>query len=274
MAQVVNTNIMSLNSQRNLNNTQTAMQTALQRLSSGLRINSAKDDAAGLAISERFTAQIRGLNQGARNAADAISLAQTAEGALQEIGNSVQRIRELSVQSVNATNSSSDRAALQTEVAQLKSEIERVAGTEFNGQEILKTNAGDFVFQVGANNGDSITVTTSNLTSAAGYASTVTNADVSTQAGASAAISASDAFLSTINTMRANLGAVQNRFESVIRNTQNTAENLSASRSRIQDADFAAETAALTRAQILQQAGVAMLSQSNAVPQNVLSLLG
>lgn len=274
MAQVVNTNVMSLNAQRNLNSTQSAMQVALQRLSSGLRINSAKDDAAGLAISERFNAQIRGLNQAARNSADAISLAQTAEGALNEITASIQRIRELAVQSTNATNSSNDRAALQTEVSQLQAEIERVAGTKFNGQAILSSNAGAFAFQVGADQGDTITVTTSNVTSSTGYTDLRTTADISTANGASSAIGYADTFLNTINTMRATLGAVQNRFESVIRNTQNTAENISAARSRIQDADFAAETAALTRAQILQQAGVAMLAQANAVPQNVLSLLG
>lgn len=274
MAQVVNTNIMSLNAQRNLNRTQGDMQTALQRLSSGLRINSAKDDAAGLAISERFSAQIRGLNQAARNSADAISLAQTAEGALAEIANSTQRIRELAVQAVNASNSASDRAALQTEVGQLQAEIARVAGTEFNGTAVIGSGAGNFVFQVGANAGDTITVTTSNITSATGYSDLQSTANVSTAAGASAAIGYADTFLSTVNTQRATLGAVQNRFESVIRNTQNSVENLTAARSRIQDADFAAETASLTRAQILQQAGVAMLSQANAVPQNVLSLLG
>lgn len=274
MAQVVNTNIMSLNAQRNLNRTQSDMQTALQRLSSGLRINSAKDDAAGLAISERFSAQIRGLNQAARNSADAISLAQTAEGALAEIANSTQRIRELAVQAVNASNSSTDRAALNTEVTQLQAEIARVAGTEFNGTAVIGSGAGDFVFQVGANAGNTITVTTSNITTATGYTDLQSTASVTTAANASTAIGYADTFLNTVNTMRATLGAVQNRFESVIRNTQNTSENLSAARSRIQDADFAAETAALTRAQILQQAGVAMLSQANAVPQNVLSLLG
>ena len=270
MAQVVNTNIMSLNSQRNLNRTQGAMQTALQRLSSGLRINSAKDDAAGMAISERFTAQIRGLNQGARNSADAISLAQTADGALAEITQSAQRIRELAVQSANATNSTSDRAALQLEVAELSAEIVRVRDTEFNGRSVLGADAGANIFQVGANAADQITVTTTNLTAAT---TAFDASDVSTAGGATTAIGLADAFLNTINTERATLGAVQNRFESVIRNTQNNAENLQAARSRIQDADFAAETAALTRAQILQQAGVAMLSQANSVPQNVLSLL-
>ncbi|HGX91976.1 MAG TPA: flagellin FliC [Candidatus Tenderia sp.] len=273
MAQVVNTNIMSLNAQRNLNNTQSSMQTALQRLSSGLRINSAKDDAAGLAISERFTAQIRGLNQAARNSADAISLAQTAEGALGEMTLGVQRIRELSVQSANATNSTSDRVALNTEVQQLISELGRVAGTKFNGQAILSANAGGFTFQVGADNGDTIAVTTADISGATSYTN-LTGASIGTQGAASVMIGYADALLNTINNERANLGAVQNRFESVIRNIQNTSENLSAARSRIQDADFAAETAALTRAQILQQAGVSMLAQSNAVPQNVLSLLG
>ena len=272
MAQVVNTNIMSLNAQRNLNNTQSAMQTALQRLSSGLRINSAKDDAAGLAISQRFTAQIRGLNQAARNSADAISLAQTAEGALGEMTLGVQRIRELAVQSANATNSTGDRAALDTEVQELIAELGRVAGTKFNGQAILSADAGTFTFQVGANNGDTINVTTSDISGSAAYGS-VTGGDVTTATAANNMITAADNLLDVINNERATLGAVQNRFESVIRNIQNTSENLSAARSRIQDADFAAETAALTRSQILQQAGVSMLAQANAVPQNVLSLL-
>lgn len=266
MAQVVNTNIMSLNAQRNLNGTSSAMSTALQRLSSGLRINSAKDDAAGLAISERFTAQIRGLNQGARNAADAISLAQTAEGALQEITTNVQRIRELAVQSVNATNGTDDRAALDTEVQQLISEIDRVADTKFNGTAVVGTGAGTFKFQVGADSGDTISVTTTSVKGSL-------TGDIKTSATANTMIGSADTYLKTLNTARSNLGAVQNRFESVIRNTQNMAENLSAARGRIVDADFAAETAAMTRAQILQQAGVAMLSQANSVPQNVLSLL-
>jgi len=273
MAQVVNTNVMALNAQRNLNGTSMALKTALQRLSSGLRINSAKDDAAGLAISERFTAQIRGLNQAARNSADAISLAQTAEGAFAEITTNVQRIRELAVQSSNASNSTADRTSLQDEVAQLQAEITRVAGTKFNGIAIIGADATTFNFQVGANNGDTIAVTTNNITTDSKYAALATTGTVATSAGAATMITSADEFLSSVSTARGKLGAVQNRFESVIRNTQNTAENLSAARSRIQDADFAAETAALTRAQILQQAGVAMLSQANSVPQNVLSLL-
>jgi flagellin len=273
MAQVVNTNVWSLNAQRNLGNTNSALQTSLQRLSSGLRINSAKDDAAGMAISERFTAQIRGLNQAARNAADAISLAQTAEGAMGEITANIQRIRELAVQSVNSTNSSSDRVSLNAEVTQLKAEINRVASTQFNGIKVIGADAATFAFQVGANESETIDVDTSAVTSMSGY-SAFNGGGVETSAKAANMIGFADSFLNNINSSRANLGAVQNRFESVIRSSQNTSENLSASRSRIQDADFAAETAALTRAQILQQAGVAMLSQANAAPQSVLSLLG
>lgn len=478
MAQVINTNVASLNAQRNLNTSQSAMSTALQRLSSGLRINSAKDDAAGLAISERMTSQIRGLNQAARNANDGISLAQTAEGALSEIGNNLQRIRELSVQSANATNSASDRAALQTEVNQLVAEIDRVATqTDFNGTRLLNGSFSAQQFQVGANaqqtitidgiadartsalgkfngvsisnnvvatpsntpaamtvaftggslgtiqlgnvtndakaianalnasgiagmsasadaavatgtlaalsgseanetlsftlNGTNISFNTGTTQSGAqdallaavnaqsantgvvatntgagikltaadgrnivtgaltgattwtaaelGLGGSVLNAttagtvdinyqapsdstatavtitvtggfttgpqsingtgtavsaiDISTVGGANTALTAIDAALSQISSNRATLGAMQNRFESVVTNLQTTSENLSASRSRIMDADFAAETAALTRGQILQQAGVAMLAQANALPNNVLSLL-
>ncbi len=479
MPQVINTNVASLNTQRNLNSSQSALSTSLSRLSSGLRINSAKDDAAGLAISERMTAQIRGLNQAARNANDGISLAQTAEGALAEVGNNLQRIRELAVQSANATNSASDRAALQQEVAQLAQEIDRVATqTDFNGTKLLNGSFSAQQFQVGANaqqtitidsiadartsalgkfNGVSIsnnavatpsntpaaltvaftggslgTITLGNvandakaianalnasgisgmsasanaaavtgtlaalsggegnetlsftlngtnisfstgttqsgaqdallaavnaqsantgvvatntgagikLTAADGrnivagaltgatswtaaelglggasvlgattagtvninYQSPSGNAatavtiavaggfttgsksidstgtavsaiDISTVSGANTALTAIDAALSQISSNRATLGAMQNRFSSVVANLQTTSENLSASRSRIQDADFAQETAALTRGQILQQAGVAMLAQANALPNNVLSLL-
>jgi flagellin len=384
MPQVINTNIASLNAQRNLNSSQSALNVSLQRLSSGLRINSAKDDAAGLAISERFSAQIRGLNQAARNANDGISLAQTAEGALAEIGNNLQRIRELAVQSSNATNSATDRTALQTEVTQLLNEINRVADqTSFNGTKLLDGSFSGAVFQVGANAGESITVSgivdantaaigsvsqasgaalsvaassltgygtaiaaggvtingkdigalgaassaaeragqlvnainnvsaqtgvgavydsatgqmtlssaatiavagTTNDATIAGWANnaalgTVTTTtgigglSVSSYANAQLAIQLADSALSTVNSTRATLGAVQNRFQSVVTNLQTASENLSASRSRIQDADFAAETANLTRAQILQQAGTAMLAQANAVPNNVLALL-
>ena len=385
MAQVINTNVASLNAQRNLNTSQSSLATSLQRLSSGLRINSAKDDAAGLAISERMTAQVRGLNQASRNANDAISLAQTAEGAYQEISNNLQRIRELSVQSANATNNTTDRAALQAEVGQLKSEIDRVANqTSFNGTKLIDGSNATFKFQVGANANETIDITglqdaniaaLSSVTSASaqssaataitdltdvaalaagtltingtdissliGPASTatqrigqvvdainntsaqtkvnasfdastgkinltsdaaitvggtddgtktgfdgatgvsgaaatttgLTTLDVSSYGGANLAIKQIDSALTQINSARATLGAVQNRFTSTIANLQSTAENVTASRSRILDTDFAAETANLSRTQILQQAGTAMLAQANSLPQNVLSLL-
>jgi flagellin len=469
MAQVINTNVMSLNAQRNLSTSGNSLATSLQRLSSGLRINSAKDDAAGLAISERFTSQIRGLNQAVRNSSDGISLSQTAEGALGSIGNNLQRMRELAVQSANSTNSAGDRAALQQEVAQLGAEIDRVATqTQFNGLNLLDGSFSAQQFQVGANAGQTITISsiasartsalgqfqgfslanqaigtasdtaaaqsitvggattalgtiandakaiasavnasgiagltaTANATTVAAGTQTVgttvagtsvltvngiainvgatTNAgtnrsnavaalnaqssvtgvvatdtgsgvslaaadgrnvtvafaiggatgttiadfglaaaattggtvnlsyeapagvtgamtftgafnpgstaiaatgtalsavDISTLSGANTAITAIDAALKSVNSNRATLGAIQNRFESTISNLQTTSENLSASRSRIQDTDFASETAMLTRAQILQQAGTAILSQANSVPQNVLTLL-
>ena len=389
--QVINSNIMSLNAQRNLSSSGADLATSLQRLSSGLRINSAKDDAAGLAISERFTTQIRGMDQAARNANDGISLSQTAEGAMGEIGNNLQRIRELAVQSRNATNSLSDRQALNKEAQQLKAEIDRVAGqAEFNGVKLLDGSFQDQTFQVGANQGETINIsgivdassaalgtwtsvdTTTYTTSVAGAAPTAdtdlaagdltingvdigavtgdttaalqgaavatainlktsetgvtatadgstgiitltstseegitvggadsaTGAgltaeataatantvagteqtgfgglDISTAEGADAAMLAMDAALTAINTARADMGAVQNRFSSVVANLSSNVENLSAARSRIQDTDFAAETAQLTRNQILQQAGTAMLAQANQAPQGVLSLL-
>ncbi|GMU72703.1 MAG: flagellin [Burkholderiales bacterium] len=384
MPQIINTNIASLNAQRNLQQSQNSLAVSLQRLSSGLRINSAKDDAAGLAISQRFTAQINGLNVAARNANDGISLAQTAEGALGEISSNLQRIRELAVQSRNATNSATDRAALNTEAQQLKNEIDRVATqSAFNGVKLLDGTFTNQAFQVGANVGETITISaitnaqsanlgsssiaqvtgaaasaftaitagdltintvsvgaiaadtnaanrassvaaavnayssqtgvyatilssaptqvvltnsgsvpatpniviglagtattaTTGLTAATTTASTVTGfaaLDISSVAGADSAITAMDAALATVATTRATLGATQNRFSSVVSSLQTAAENLSASRSRIQDADFAAETANLTRAQILQQAGTAMLAQANALPNNVLTLL-
>ena len=371
---IINTNVMSLNSQRNLATNNASLGTTIQRLSSGLRINSAKDDAAGLAISERFTTQIRGLNQAARNANDGISLAQTAEGALAEIGNNLQRIRELAVQSSNATNSKDDRDALQKEVTQLQSEIQRVASqTEFNGTKLLDGNFAGQAFQVGANAGQLISVdsianaqttslgatnfavdvvgtavsagTVSGLaingatiedvtltgataadagklaaainkkssdtgvfavvngsngvtlqslkagtatditatggafsglsvaTTAATTAFQVDDVNISSFAGAQKAIGIMDSALTAVNSSRAELGAIQNRFSSVISNLNTTSENLSASRSRIRDTDFAKETAELTRTQILNQAGTAMLAQANQVPQSVLSLL-
>lgn len=277
MAQVINTNVPSLSAQNQLNRTNKGLALALERLSSGKRINSAKDDAAGIAIASRFTAQIRGYNQGIRNASDAISLSQTAEGALDEISNNLQRIRELAVQSANATNSSTDRAALNTEVSQLKAEIARVTNTQFNGIAVIGGQAGSFAFQVGPNNVtsvDQIKVTTTNTTQLSGYTDVVTNGGVATAANALSMIGNVDTLLASVNTQRATLGAVQNRFDSVIRNSENAVENLSASRSRIEDADFAKETANLTKYQILQQAGVSVLSQANALPQSVLGLLG
>ena len=383
MAAIINTNVVSLNAQRNLTSSQNALATSLQRLSSGMRINSAKDDAAGLAISQRMTSQINGLNQAARNANDGISMSQTAEGALGEIGNNLQRIRDLSVQSRNASNSVSDRTALNNEVQQLKSEIDRVASTtSFNGIKLLDGSFNNQAFQVGANVGETIsisslvnaqssslgTTTTSsaNVTGAAATAFTAITAgdltingvsvgavaaggnaatqganiaaaintksgltnvtatadaagkvslvnasgsstvvafagasastaitgltagttaattssvagfagvDISTTAGADIAIAAMDSALSAVNAGRADLGAYQNRFSSAISNVQTTSENLTASRSRIVDTDFAAETATLSRNQVLQQAGTAMLAQANAMPQSVLALL-
>jgi len=272
MPQIINTNIPSLNAQRNLNASQNDVATALQRLSSGLRINSAKDDAAGLAISERFTAQIRGLNQAARNANDGISLAQVAEGALAEVSNNLQRIRELAIQSANATNSADDRAALDAEVQQLITEIGRVGtSTNFNGVNLLD---GSFngSFQIGANANETIDVDLTATGTPVDITAVITG-DVTTDANAQTLVGAVDTALGTVNGARATLGAVQNRFESVVTSLQTQAENLDASRSRIQDADFAAETAALTRAQILQQAGISVLAQANAQPQNVLALL-
>ncbi|KAA9001575.1 flagellin [Stenotrophomonas cyclobalanopsidis] len=388
MAQVINTNTMSLNAQRNLSTSGISLATTIQRLSSGSRINSAKDDAAGLAISERFTTQIRGLDVAIRNANDGISLAQVAEGSLSEVGNNLQRIRELAVQASNATNSSSDRKALQSEVSQLVSEIDRVAKqSDFNGTKLLDGSFTSQLFQVGANAGQAIAInsvvdakadalgnskfaaaatggtlpaiaaattvsgvtvngvtmgditgsTTGELAASAAaqinskigeagvYAEVVTTAgtpdtyalkltsvqadrdlvlgasaalgltgstaaaptsvaatatsafakdlDISDYVGAQKALGIVDKALESVNSVRADLGAIQNRFSSVVANLQTSSENLSASRSRIKDTDFAKETAELTRTQILQQAGTAMLAQANQVPQNVLSLL-
>lgn len=385
MPQIINTNIASLNAQRNLNSSQSDANTALQRLSSGLRINSAKDDAAGLAISERFQSQITGLNMAQRNANDGISLAQTAEGALDEITENLQRIRELAVQSANASNSTSDREALNAEVQQRVAEINRIAGqTSFNGLKVLDGSLLTQTFQVGANTGDTISVSgfdtrgsqlgsvigqstdllqltdgtdtledifaaggtadfTVTLTDADGvdtvvnisearslqdalgqinaqtpttgievnmnrtndelifssqfgvdYAVdfavdggdnqlidpapatdtvTLNDSDISTQDGADLAMILTDFAIDSINGIRAELGAVQNRFESTIANLSTTSENLSASNSRIRDADFAAESAELARTQVLQQAGLSVLAQANARPQQVLQLL-
>ena len=383
MPQIINTNMLSLNAQRNLNQSEAARTTAIQRLSSGLRINSSKDDAAGLAISERFTTQIRGMSQAARNSQDAIGLAQTAEGALASVTNNLQRMRELAVQSANGTNSSGERDALQLEFDQLRQEINRIASqTAFAGVKLLDGTFSNVGFQVGSNAGETLSIAslanvnstalgtytgaavtgiaataftaitagdltidgptsavgvslgaiaaTANATDRAAQIRTAVNAvsaqtgvyavaesgstvslrstgaitigfagasattattgltaattatatqtgfnasSIATVAGANEAMLSMDGALSAVASARATMGSIQSRFEALISNLQITSENLTASRSRIQDADFAEETAKLTRSQILQQAGTAMLAQANSAPQGVLSLL-
>jgi len=281
MPQTINTNIASLNAQRNLNMSQSSLQISMQRLSSGLRVNSAKDDAAGLAIAERMNAQVRGMNVAIRNANDGISLAQTAEGALSKVGDALQRMRELAVQSRNATNSSSDKDSLNKEFLELQSEISRVlGGTTFNGKHILGADATMLTFQIGANTttDDVITVTTTDMKSAT-QMTLVTGASAAIDAAATAGdiktvIDNIDAALDTINDTRATFGATQSRFDAIVSNLQQSVENQAAARSRIMDADYAAETASMSRAQILQQAGTAMVAQANALPQQVLKLLG
>lgn len=260
---------MSLTAQRNLSKSQGSLATSMERLSSGLRINSAKDDAAGLAIAERMNTQVRGMNVAIRNANDGISLAQTAEGGLQEAGNMLQRMRELSIQSMNGTNSVSDRANLDAEFQQLNSEIGRIAETtKFNGETVLANSGESVVFQVGANNtsSDTLSIDLKTIESMA--------ADVLTSAAASTAVTTIDAMIDQVTSARADFGAVQSRFESAINNLQVGMENQAAARGRIVDADFAVETANMTRSQILQQAGNAMVSQANSAPQSVLQLLG
>ena len=279
MPQTINTNIVSLNAQRNLNMSQSALAVSMQPLSSGLRVNSAKDDAAGLAIAERMNAQVRGMNVAVRNANDGISMAQTAEGALSKVGDALQRMRELTVQARNSTNSGSDKDSLNKEFRQLSDEITRVlGGTTFNGQPIL-ASTGTQTFQVGANTtvNDTINITTVDLTVDASIVA-VTGATVvidSTQSpdNLASTIDFIDDALDLVNDTRATYGASQSRFDSVISNLQTAVENQSAARSRIMDADFAAETASLSRAQILQQAGNAMVAQANQLPQQVLQLL-
>ena len=279
---VINTNLMSLNAQRNLSATQSALATSVQRLSTGLRVNSAKDDAAGLAIAERMNTQVRGMNVAIRNANDAISLSQTAEGALSKINDMGQRMRELAVQSANATNNDTDRASLDAEFQALSAEIKRnLDGTSFNGTKLFAALA-TLTFQVGANNTatDQISVVTTDLTKDTKLTAVLgatggggTPADIKNAANSTAALEKLDGMLATVNAKRAEFGATQNRFEAVIQTLQVSAENQTAARSRIMDADFASETAALTRSQVLQQAGTAMLSQANSLPNNVLSLL-
>ncbi len=277
MAVVINTNIASLNAQRNLNKSQLGLQRSMQRLSSGLRINSAKDDAAGLAISDRMTSQIRGLNQAARNAQDGISLAQTAEGALVETTNLLQRMRELAVQAANDTNTAEDRKSLDAEFSQLQAEIQRIAkNTEFNNQTLLDGNfsaaASAAVFHVGANADQTIKVNIHSMGVAA-LGVNSTSAGISTQQSANAAISQIDTAIAKVDQERGSLGAVMNRLESTIANLSNVSENLSASRSRILDADIAQETSLMTKNSILQQAGVSVLAQANQSTQLALGLL-
>lgn len=274
MPQTINTNVNSLTAQRNLATSQTSMSTSMQRLSSGLRVNSAKDDAAGLAIAERMNAQIKGMNVAIRNANDAISLAQTAEGALGKVSDALQRMRELAVQSANATNSAADRSNLNAEYQQLNQEVTRIlTGTRFNGNNLLNT-AATLSFQVGANNvaTDQVTVSTANLTAGTGVTA-VSAGSITGVATAQTAISDLDTAIDEVTTQRATFGAAQNRFETVIASLQVAAENQAASRGRIVDADFAAETANLSRTQVLQQAGMAMVAQANALPNNVMQLL-
>ena len=311
MGNSVNTNVVALNAQRNLSTSQSSLSQSMQRLSSGLRVNSARDDAAGLAIAERMSAQIKGMNVAVRNANDGISLAQTAEGALGKIGDNLQRMRELAVQSRNATNSDGDRANLQKEFKQLQQEIDRtVKGTKFNGTALFASGASTTLsFQVGAGTdatdrididgavlgggtaGTATVVDSTSATADADLLATVTSnwdgtngisigggasgaaTNIATTSQIDDAINVIDKALDVINDKRAAFGASQNRFEAVISNLQTNIENQAAARGRIVDADFATETANLSRSQILQQAGTAMVAQANQLPQQVLSLL-
>ena len=304
MALYVNTNASSLNAQRMMANSTNALDTSYKRLASGLRINSAKDDAAGLQISDRLTSQINGLNQGNRNAQDGISMAQTAEGAMDEMVTMYQRVRTLALQSANGTNSTADRTAIQQEVSSLCAEIDRISEqTTFGGEKILNGSKTTVDFQVGADHDQKISVDLSNGQtgddddkgwSVSGLAAklgktlkTLTDAekpnysgtkgvvfDVSTDTAAQTTLGNIDAFIAAVDSKRAEFGAVQNRLESTIRNQSNVSENVSAARSRIRDTDFASETAAMTQQNIIQQASQSILSQANQRPQVALSLLG
>jgi flagellin len=287
MALTVNTNVASLNAQRNLETNQAGLSSVFQRLSSGLRVNSAKDDAAGLAVSEGLSSIIRGASVAVRNANDGISMGQTAETALGNIGNSLQRIREIAVQAANGSITNTQRTNLQKEVDQLTQEISRtIGGTSFNGVGLLdRSNSGGITFQIGAGSADTVTVSGANITALTSFQSGAASAgvtggvsavgaiDVSTASGASAALSWLDTDINTVTSKRATFGAVQNRFEAVISGLESYSESWGAARGRIVDADFAKETAALTRGQILQQASTAILAQANALPQNALTLL-
>ena len=279
MPTTINTNMASLSAQRALQSTDGSLSTSMKRLSTGLRINSAKDDSAGLAIAERMTSQVRGMTVASRNANDAISLAQTAEGSLGKVGESLQRMRELAVQSANATNDTSDRANLNDEYKALATEVSRVLeGTKFNGKNLLNSAATDMAFQIGAdtNATDRITVELRDMTTGDGMKAaldTASTGSISTVEASLDTISALDAAIDEVTSARSNLGSVQNRFESVVANLATSQENITAARGRITDADFAVESANLSRAQVLSQAGNTMLAQANQQPQQVLSLL-
>ena len=300
MAIYVNTNVSSLHGRRSLNNVQNSLNTTYQRLSSGLRINSAKDDAAGLQIADRLTTQINGLNQGNRNTNDGIALAQTIEGALDETSNMLQKIRTLAVQSANGTNTADDRAALNKEAQALVDEISRIAGqTKFGGKTVLdgadgangknsiygsqanSSKGGKLTLQVGANNGDEISFTVANFRNFSNLDGAINTAaykdkkiHMSTADGAKAVIDLMDNMLAKVDGQRSSLGALQNRLESSIRNQSNVAANQADARSRIRDADFAEESAALSQQSIIQQAATSMLMQANSRPQLALSMLG
>lgn len=269
----INQNVAAMNAYRNLSTTQGQMAKSLEKLSSGFRINRAADDAAGLAISEKLRGQVGGLNAASTNAQNGISLIQTAEGALNETHNILQRMRTLAVQSANDTNTSTDRALVQEEVAQLTTELTRIStATQFNGQNLLDgtLNTGGLTFQIGANAGQVLNVT---IAGSGASALGVATVSVSSHANASAAITAIDSAINTVSTNRAKLGATQNRLEFTVNSLNVAAENLAASESRIRDTDMAKEMTSFTRSQILSQAGTAMLAQANQVPQGVLSLL-
>lgn len=294
---VINTNLLSLTTQNNLNKSQSSLGTAIERLSSGLRINSAKDDAAGQAIANRMTAQVKGLTQAARNANDGISVAQTTEGALNEINTNLQRIRELAVQAQNGTNSADDLVSINNEVVDRMKEINRVASqTSFNGVKVLSTDQ-TLKIQVGANDSETIGISLKKIDSSTlftgnakmagitkgstGKAAVGILATYSAAVGATAAtatvasglLAQIDKAISGVDSLRSSLGASQNRFESTVNNLNSTVTNITAAKSRIEDADYATEVSNMSRAQILQQAGTAVLSQANQVPQTVLSLL-
>ena len=273
MAMSINTTVLSLTTQRNLGSNQSSLATSMQRLSSGLRVNTSKDDAAGLAIASRMETQVRGMNIAARNASDAISLVQTAEGAIGKVSDMLQRMRELAVQAANATNNTGDRGNLDSEFQQLSAEVTRtIANTRFNGSAILAGDAGTSSYQVGANSTDQVAVVTTQLNNAT-QITNVTGGGITTTGAASTAMANIDDALTLVNTQRAMYGAVQNRFEAMIQVLQVNSENTSAAKGRIMDSDFAQETANLSRSQILQQAASAMVAQANSMPQQVLQLL-